>query len=118
MTLRSEKMLAMVSRTGLPERPARWGDQPAVDEGQQLVGLPVSARPGGPAQVAVEDVFVRFTRERRFRLPDGLLGVEEAQEEQPGQVLDILHHPAAVVVAAQDVARSPDIVGQRLAAPG
>jgi len=82
-----------------------------VDEGQQLVGLPVHPRPGGPAQVAVEQTFVRLAGQGRFRLPDLFLGVEEAQEEQPGQVLDVLHDAAAVVVAPQDVAGAPDVIG-------
>jgi hypothetical protein len=34
------------------------------------------------------------------------------QEEQSVQVLDLLHHAAAVVVAAQHVAGTPDVVGE------
>jgi hypothetical protein len=35
-----------------------------------------------------------------------LLLVKELEEKKPGQVLGVLHHPAHVVVAAQDVARA------------
>ena len=91
------------------------GDQAPVDKGQQLVRLPVPARPGAPAQVAGQDALVGLAGQGGLSLPLFFLGVEEAEKEEPGQVLDVLHDPAAVVVAPQDVAGAPDVVGEGVA---
>jgi hypothetical protein len=40
--------------------------------------------------------------------------VHKLEEQEPGQVLGILHHAADVVIAAQDVARAPHVIAQRL----
>lgn len=36
--------------------------------------------------------------------PDLFMGIQTVQDQQPGQMPNILHHLAAVVVSAQDLA--------------
>jgi len=68
-----------------------------------------------PSGATTQDARVAAAVDLRLLRPDRLLGVKEAQEKQPGQVLDVLHDTSAVVVAAQDVARAPDAGGDGVA---
>jgi len=88
------------------------GNQPAVDELQQAISGPVLRSPRAPAQVAIQNAGVGAAGKLRLSLPLLFLGVQEPQEEQPGQMLDVFHDATAVVVAAQDVAGPPDFVGK------
>jgi hypothetical protein len=50
--------------------------------------------------------------------PARLMQATEAKDVSIGWVLNVLHDAAAVVVAAEDVAGPPDVVGQGLAGFG
>src|SRR5262245_8178771 len=69
-----------------------------------------------PAIRAADNASILPLRQGGFGLEDGLLLIEELEKQQPGEMLHIFHDTATVVVAAHDVAGTPDVVCKLLSA--
>lgn len=101
---------------GLTERISvqalQTGDQAGMYGLNQVIHRPILPRPVGPRQVVFQNALISFVFQGRLGLPDIFLGVQKAQEKQPGQMINIFHHPIAVVIAAQDLADLPQVIGE------